>query len=112
MKRNLKNHLRGSSFKVGLTTRKLQEQIVSRKQPHYFEVLNLDGDRYCHCGIERDAKDACERNPGFTYHIVYLPHPPKTVDVSHVRMASDPELPEQKILPESELEPFITNYHD
>jgi len=111
-KQNQRNHLMDSSSEVGLTTRKLQSQIVAGEPPHYFEVRNLDGERYVHCGIERDAKSLCEMHKGFTYEKIYLPHSPKTVDVSHTRMAPDPELPEQKILPESELEPFIPNLHD
>ena len=51
-------------------------------------------------------------HPTFTYEKVYLPHPPKTVDVPHISVAPDWELPMQQILPESELEPFIPNYHD
>ena len=95
-----------SSSEVGLTTRKLQSQIVAGELPYYFEVRNLDGERYVHCGVERDAKDACERHPGFTYEKIYLPHPPKTVDVPHVTVAPDLQLPAQQILPQSDLQPF------
>ena len=105
-KQNQRNHLKDSSSDVGLTTRKLQSQIVAGEPPHYFEVRNLDGQRYVHCGLEQDAIATCEMHSGFTYHKVYLPHTPKTVDVSHTRMASDPELSPQKILPESELQPL------
>ena len=104
-KQNQRNHLMDSSSEVGLTTRKLQSQIIAGEPPHYFEVRNLDGERYVHCGIEQDAKDACKRHPGFTYEKIYLPHPPKTVDVPHIRLAPDLELPAQQILPESELQP-------
>jgi hypothetical protein len=104
--KNQKNHLTDSSSNMGLTTRKLQSQIITGEPPHYFEVRNLDGGRYVHCGSEEDAKAACERYPGFTYHKIYLPATPKTVDVPHVRLAPDFELPAQQILPESELQPF------
>ena len=104
-KQNQRNHLMDLSSEVGLTTRKLQSQIIAGEPPHYFEVKNLDGERYLHCGMEQDAKASCERNPGFTYHKVYLPATPKTVDVPHVRLAPDLELPAQQILPESELQP-------
>ena len=51
-------------------------------------------------------------HPGFTYVTVLLPPTPKTVDVPYVRVSPDLELPMQQVLPQSELEPFITNYHD
>jgi len=80
--------------------------------PRYYEVRNIDGLRYCHCGSEKDAISLCEMHPGFTYVTVLLPPTPKTVDVPYVRVAPDFELPMQQVLPQSELEPFITNYHD
>ena len=104
--KNLKKHLTDSNSDMGLTTRKLQSQLVAGEPPHYFEVRNIDGERYVHCGIEQDAIAACEMHKGFTYHKIYLPHPPKTVDVPHIRLAPDFELPAQQILPESELQPF------
>ena len=104
--KNQKNHLTDSSSNMGLTTRKLQSQIITGEPPHYFEVKNIDGERYLHCGSEQDAKATCEMHKGFTYDKVYLPATPKTVDVPHIRLAPDFELPAQQILPESELQPF------
>ena len=104
-KRNLKNHLRDLNSDMGLILR--DKSIKKTDTPHYFEVRNLDGKRYVQCGNEQDAKDLCEMHSGFTYEKIYLPHTPKTVNVPHVRLDDDLQLPEQKILNESELEPFI-----
>jgi len=95
-----------SSSEMGLTTRKLQSQIVAGESPHYFEVRNLDGNRYVQCGMEQDAKNICKMYPGFTYEKIYLPHPPKTIDVLHVRVAPDLELPAQNILPDIQQQPL------
>ena len=79
---------------------------VSNSNPYYYEVRNEDGERYCHCGDISDVYRLLEANPHFTYEKIYLPHPPKTVDVPHFTVAPDLELPAQQILPESELQPF------
>ena len=41
-----------------------------------------------------------------SFQRVYLPEPPKTVDVPYIRVAPDLELPMQQILPESQQEPL------
>jgi hypothetical protein len=97
---------------MGLTARKLQTQLDKSNLPHYYEVRTEDGERYCHCGSMVDVNNFLTANPTFTYEKIYLPHSPKTVDVPHVRMADDLQLPAQQILPQSELEPFIPDYHD
>ena len=80
--------------------------------------------------------------PDATIEKIYLPHPPQTVDVPHVSVAPDPELPTRDIvvnmdggvggsweeveyvevggeklptqqrLPENNQEPFIPDFHD
>jgi len=105
-KKNLKDRSMDSSSSMGLTTRKLQSELVTKEQPHYFEIKNIDGNRYCHCGSMKDVEKMLSLHPEFTYEKIYLPNPPKTVDVFHTSVAPDPELPEQKILPESELQPL------
>ena len=105
---NQKNHLKDSNSNLTLK----KDALKTTETPHYFEVRNLDGERYLHCGSELDAKYMCESYPGFTYHKVYLPHSPKTVNVPHIRLDDDLQLPAQQILPESKLEPFIPDYHD
>ena len=80
--------------------------MVSNSNPYYYEVRNEDGERYCHCGDISDVYRLLEANPNFTYEKIYLPHPPTTVDVPHTIMDPDLELPEQKILPQSEQQPL------
>lgn len=93
-----------SNSDMGLTTREKQSQITINQGPKYFQVLTEEGDKRCQCGSEYDAQMMCKLNPGFTYTVHYLPPPPKTVNVSHVRLEDDKQFPEQNILPKSELE--------
>ena len=91
-----------------LTTRKTQSELVTKEQPHYYEVRisnHPNGVPQVHCGKEEYAIEMLQRYPGSTYEKIYLPHPPQTVDVPHVAMAPDLELPMQQILPESDLQP-------
>jgi hypothetical protein len=71
----------------------------------YYEVRDEDGNRYCHCGAERDAINLCDIHPGYTYVIMYL-NVPQVVDVPYVKVAPDLELPMQQILPKSNLQKF------
>ena len=92
---------------MGLTTREIQESaLLAREPPHYYEVRDEWGARYVHCGAERDAITICDRNDGYSYEKIYLPHTPQTVDVPHVTVAPDLELPMQQILPEGQQEPL------
>jgi len=104
--KNQRKHLMDLSSDMGLTTRKLQSQLVNNNSPKFFEVQNDEGKRVCQCGTEQDAQLMCSLNPGYTFTVHLLPPSPKTVDVKHVRLAPDLELPAQQILPESELQPF------
>ena len=74
--------------------------------PHMFQVYDLNGEKYCQCGWQKDADNLCEMHPGFFFTKIYLGETPKTVDVPHVTLAPDLELPMQQILPESQLEPL------
>ena len=89
-----------------------QNSLKKTETPHYYEVKNSDGERYCHCGSFVDVSRVIEMHPDFTWSKILLPHTPKTIDVAHVRVTPDLELPAQQILPESELQPFIVNFHD
>ena len=80
--------------------------IQRQDSPHYFEIKNEDGERYCHCGTMVDVNLILDRHPTFTYEKVYLPHSPKTVNVRHTVMDPDPQLTEQKILPENQQQPL------
>jgi len=104
-----------SNSDMGLTTREMQSKLVAKDTPHYYEVIIKSHPNripQIHCGQEKDAIDICQRYPGSDYKKIYLPHPPEIVNVTHISVAPDPELPEQKILPESDLEPFIPDFHD
>ena len=103
-KLNLRNHLMDSNSDMGLTLRKNALKIS--ESPHYFEVRNSDGKRYCHCGSEEDAKYFCDTYPGFTYHKEYLPESPKTVNIPSVRLDDDLQIKAQQILPESQQQPL------
>lgn len=83
-----------------------ETDIILTDPPHIFEVVNFDGQRYCHCGSERDARNLCDIHPGFTYHKIYLPSPPKTVDVFSVKVGEEQVLQAQQILPESQQQPL------
>ena len=85
---------------------KVKDALIQSDAPHYFEIKNEDGERYCHCGSMRDVEQIIGMHPTFTYEKVYLPHSPKTVNVQHTVMDPDPQLPEQKILPENKQQPF------
>ena len=94
---------------MGLTTRKIQSELVAKEAPHYYEVKipnHPNGVPQMHCGNIKDAERLLEMYPDATIEKIYLPHPPQTVDVPHVAVAPDFELPMQQILPESDLQPL------
>ena len=102
-KENQKNHLKDSNSNITLN----KDALIKTETPHYFEVRNEFGERYCHCGNICDVYSLLASNPTFTYEKIYLPHTPKTVNVPHIRLDDDLQLPAQQILPQSDLEPFI-----
>ena len=94
---------------MGLTTRKMQSELVAQEPPHYFEVKipnHPNGIPQMHCGTKKDVDSLLEKYPDATVEKIYLPHSPQTVDVPHVAVAPDFELPMQQILPESDLQPL------
>ena len=92
---------------MGLTTREMQESaLLVREPPHYYEVKDENGDKYCHCGTIRDVEESIQRNPTFTYEKVYLPNVRNpTVNVK-AETVVDPELNQQNILPDRQQEPL------
>ena len=98
-----------SNEDMGLTTRELQNKIVPRECPHYYEIKFVNhpnGLEKVHCGTMKDVERMLEIHPDAIYSKILLPHPPETVDVPYIKVAPDLELPMQQILPESELEPI------
>ena len=96
----LRNHLKDSN-----------SDLVRTDIPHYYEMTLPNGSKR-HCGTLRDVECILSIYPDAVYAKILLPHPPQTVDVPYVKVAPDLELPMQQILPESQLEPFIPDFHD
>ena len=95
-----------SNSDMGLILRDVKQQMVSLSNtPHLYQVKNLDGKNYCQCGNMTDVETVLCINPGFTYEVVFLPPTPQTVNVPSTTLDPDLELPEQKILPQSDLQP-------
>ena len=90
---------------MGLTTRKMQSELVAKETPHYYEMTLPNGSKR-HCGTLRDVECILSIYPDAVYAKILLPHPPQTVDVPYVAVAPDFELPMQQILPESDLQPL------
>ena len=98
MMKNQKNHLKVSN-----------SEIVRAEMPHYYEIKFVNhpnGLEKVHCGTIKDVERMLEMYPDAIYSKILLPHPPQTVDVPHVKVAPDLELPMQQILPESQQEPL------
>ena len=89
--------------------RKKEQGLVKTDLPHYYEVKipnHPNGVPKMHCGMKKDADRLLELYPDATVEKIYLPHPPQTVDVPHVAVAPDFELPMQQSLPQSDLQPL------
>ena len=90
---------------MGLATRKTQSELVAKEAPHYYEMTLPNGSKR-HCGTLRDVECILSMYPDAVYAKILLPHPPQTVDVPHVAVAPDFELPMQQVLPKSNLQPL------
>ena len=79
---------------------KKQDSIVKSDQPHYYEVKipnHPNGVPQMHVGNIKDVERLLELYRDATVEKIYLPHSPQTVDVPHVSIAPDPELPTRDI---------------
>ena len=90
---------------MGLAKRKTQSELVAKEAPHYYEMTLPNGSKR-HCGTMKDVECILSIYPDAVYAKILLPHPPQTVDVPHVAMEPDLELPMQQILSESDLQPL------
>ena len=79
--------------------------LVRTDIPHYYEMTLPNGSKR-HCGTLRDVECILSMYPDAVYAKILLPHPPQTVDVPHVAVAPDFELPMQQVLPKSDLQPL------
>ena len=73
---------------------------------NFYSVFDKYGKKIADCGSIRDAIALVEMDSTRTYRQVKYVNP-QTVDIPHIRVADDLQLPAQQILPKSELEPFI-----
>jgi hypothetical protein len=71
-----------------------------------YSVFDKYGKKLADCGNIHDDVALVEMDPTRTYRQIKYVNP-QTVDVPHIRVADDLQLPAQQILPQSELEPFI-----
>ena len=83
---------------MGLTLREFNALTVSTE--HYFyEIRDEDGNRFRHCGSERDRDMVLALYPTFTAHKLSLPLPPRVVDVRAVEVEMEKALPESEAVP-------------
>ena len=73
---------------------------------NYYSVFDRDGKKIVDCNNIKDAIMMVELGENRTYRQIKNINP-ETVNVSCIKLADDLQLSEQKILPQSELEPFI-----
>ncbi len=83
----------------------MSSQIVIVEMSHYYE-LTLPNGKKRHCGTLKDVECMLSIYPDAVYAKILLPPPPETVDVAHIELEPDLQLPEQKILSESDLLPI------
>ena len=73
---------------------------------NYYSVFDRYGKKIADCGSLMDALNLVNLDKSRTYRqIKYIN--PETINVPHIRLADDLQLPAQQILPQSELEPFV-----
>ena len=73
---------------------------------NYYSVYDKHGKKIADCGAIQDAIYLVQLDPTRTYRQVKNLNP-ETVNVPHIRLDDDLQLPAQQILPQSELEPII-----
>lgn len=73
---------------------------------NYYSVFDKNGKKISDCASIKDAIILVELGENRTYRQIKNINP-ETVNVSCIKLADDLQLSEQKILPQSELEPFI-----
>jgi len=73
---------------------------------NYYSVFDKNGKKIADCASIQDAIMLVEFDSIRTYRQVKHLNP-ETVNVPHVRLEDDFQLPAQQILPPTELEPFI-----
>jgi len=73
---------------------------------NYYSIFDRDGKKISDCSSIRDAIMLVELGENRTYR--QMKHiNPQTVNVPYIKLPDDLQLSEQKILPQSEWQPFI-----
>ena len=92
-------------------SKETSNQIVKAEMPHYYELTLPNGTKR-HCGTLKDVECMLSIYPDAIYAKILLPHPPKTVDVTHVELEPDLQLPEQKFYPNLTYNPLTFSNYD
>ena len=85
--------------------------LTSTSNKTYYAILDSHKRLKRCCGSLKDVERVIQLNTDYTYELRYLSPPPDTVDVNHTTVL-DLSLPEQRILKDSQLEPFNPTFHD
>ena len=80
---------------MGLT---LRPQTGLKTYTVFYEIRDEDGNRFRHCGSERDRDVVLDQYPTFTAHKVVLPQPPLVVDVVATELEPELALPESQAI--------------
>tara|TARA_B100000073_G_C23677153_1_gene551011 strand:+ start:88 stop:369 length:282 start_codon:yes stop_codon:yes gene_type:complete len=64
---------------------------------YIYEVRDEEGNRYRHCGQQKDADYHVMHNPGYTWERIPLGRVPRTVDVHSQRLQADKALPQSDL---------------
>jgi hypothetical protein len=73
---------------------------------NYYSVFDKYGKKIADCAALIDAITLINFDKSRTYRQVKYVNP-ETINVAHIKLADDLQLPAQQILPQSDLEPFI-----
>jgi len=73
---------------------------------NYYSVFDKYGKKIADCGALIDAINLVNFDTSRTYRQVRYINP-ETINVAHIKLADDLQLPAQQILPQSDLELFV-----
>ena len=82
---------------MGLTIR--QPGAITKNERYLYEIRDENGERFRHCGSERDRDLILDLYPTYTAHRITLPSPPRVVDVNAVELEREKALPESQAVP-------------
>ena len=82
---------------MGLTIR--QPGAITKNERYLYEIRDENGERFRHCGSERDRDLILDLYPTYTAHRFSLPLPPSVVNVTAVELEREKALPESQAVP-------------